>query len=187
MEITMNHHVFRPPANTPQRDPLPRPAGVACAPGINGNAAPAIEVLNQALTMARAVALRCAREYHMALRHRHPSLAAAALEHAYEVRRHSARIGTRIHELGGDVDRLANDIPPPGPVEPDACNLLIALIEDDLMAARSTLDSYREMADFVAPFDPSTHHMLKEIIVAEGEHTGDLAALLVKMAARPVQ
>src|SRR2546425_13296818 len=106
MEVTMNHHVFRPLAETLQRDPLPRLAGDAIEAETDGDAAPTVKVLNQALTMARSVALRCAREYHMALRHRHPQLAAAALEHAYEARRHSARIGARIRELGGDVDRL---------------------------------------------------------------------------------
>ena len=181
----MNHDVFRPPAETPQRDPLPQGAGVASAPAANGSLEPAITALNQALTMTRAAALRCSREYHMALRHRHPPLAAAALEHAYEVRRHSARIGARIRELGGDVDHSANDVPPPGEVEPEAINLLIAVIEDDLIAARDTLEAYREIADFVAPIDPPTHQLFEEIIAGEGERAGDLAALLVKMSSRP--
>ena len=40
------------------------------------------------------------------------------------------------------------------------------------------IDSYREIAAYFAPFDPTSRRMMEEILAAEEEHADDLADLL---------
>jgi bacterioferritin (cytochrome b1) len=141
-------------------------------------------MLNRALAMTRAMALRCEREYHTALRLHSPPLAGAALEHANDAGGHAHRIRERMRELGGEINQAAEIALPSQRTAREADNPLAAVIADDLSAARAALDGYREIAAFFAPFDPPTCQLLDQIIQGENERADDLAGLLDLASAR---
>ena len=58
---------------------------------------------------------------------------------------------------------------------------LIAMIEEDLVAERVAIDSYREMISYLANDDPTTRRMLEEILAMEEEHAEDLGSLLKEL------
>jgi bacterioferritin len=180
----MNHTAFQPVAQRLQHASPRRPPD-AGAPATASEMTTAIHVLNWVLAMTRVMALRCKREYHTALRLHSPSLAAAALEHANDVGAHAHRIRARIRELGGEVDQPADVSLPSQRVDLHGGNPLAAAIADDFSSARAALDDYREIAAFLAPFDPPTYRMLEQIIQGENERADDLAHLLAEASARP--
>ena len=53
------------------------------------------------------------------------------------------------------------------------------MIQEDLIAERIAIESYREMIAYLADHDPTTQWMLKEILADDEEHADDLASLLV--------
>lgn len=55
------------------------------------------------------------------------------------------------------------------------------MIEEDLIAERIAIESYREMVAYLAEHDPTTQRMLKQILAVEEEHAEDLASLLEDM------
>ena len=177
----MNNRALLTDAKPRQRDSLPRSEVINTA----ATAGTAIEVLNQVLATTRVIASRCEREYYMALRFHSPPLAAAALEHANDVCRHTQRVGERIRELGGTIDSPAGVSLAAGSDKAQTDDLLIAVIADDLAAVRAALDSYRERASFFARFDAPTHRLLEDIISDENARAGDLSVLFGEIVARP--
>jgi bacterioferritin len=55
------------------------------------------------------------------------------------------------------------------------------MIKEDLIAERVAIESYREMIAYLAEHDPTTQHMLKDILASEEEHADDLVSLLEGM------
>jgi bacterioferritin len=133
-------------------------------------------VLNQALRVAELAVLSCKREYHIALRHRCPPLAAAALEHANDSKLHADRIRQRIVELGGKPDA-----PPDGPhrsrIRSAQGDSVAATVTEHLIASRAAAESYSETAAFFAPFDDDTRKLMDDIATEERERGDDLARL----------
>jgi len=172
-------------ANALRRDSRPRGTGDAGAMGAAGNdgeTATTIKVLNQALTIARVVALRCRRQYFAALRGHSPALAAAALEHANDARVHAERISERIAELGGKSEVSPDPSAPLGPSEQRDGITLVAVISDHLAAERAAIESYREIAAVAVPSDPTTKRLIEDIVSGEEECASDLASLLDKVS-----
>jgi bacterioferritin len=52
------------------------------------------------------------------------------------------------------------------------------MIEEDLVAERIAIDSYREMINYLDNKDSTTRRMLEEILAVEEEHADDMASLL---------
>ena len=52
------------------------------------------------------------------------------------------------------------------------------MIRENLIAERIVIDSYREIAAYFAPFDPTSRVMIEEILSEEEEHADELADLL---------
>jgi len=55
---------------------------------------------------------------------------------------------------------------------------LMEMIQEDLMAERIAIDSYRDMIQYLDGDDPTTSMLLKQILAVEEEHADDLADLL---------
>ncbi len=60
-------------------------------------------------------------------------------------------------------------------------NILKAMIEEDLIAERIPIESYREMVAYLGDEDSTARRMLEEILASEEEHADDLSSLLVGM------
>ena len=58
---------------------------------------------------------------------------------------------------------------------------LTEMIQEDLVAERIAIDSYREMITYFGNDDPTSRRMLEEILAVEEEHADDLVSLLEKM------
>ena len=87
-------------------------------------------------------------------------------------------IAERINQLGGDPDfdpasYIKNTI-----TEYGSADNLIDMIEDDLVAERIVISSYRELIEWFGLKDPTTRFMFEKILKDEEEHANDLADLL---------
>ena len=59
---------------------------------------------------------------------------------------------------------------------------LAEMIQEDLVAERIAIDSYREMARYLGEDDPTTRRMLETILAVEEEHADDMVNLLEKIS-----
>ena len=55
------------------------------------------------------------------------------------------------------------------------------MIQEDLVAERIAIDSYREMINYFGNDDPTSRRMLEGILAVEEEHADDLVNLLDQM------
>lgn len=107
--------------------------------------------------------------------------------HAEEEQEHMERIAERVSQLGGKPDfdpatllaRSASEY-----VEGDD---LIDMIEENLVAERIAIDTYRAMIAFFGEADPTTRRLLEEILAKEEEHANDMHDLLVAHEGRPMR
>jgi bacterioferritin len=52
------------------------------------------------------------------------------------------------------------------------------MLEEDLVAERIAIDSYREIINYLGADDPTSRRLMEEILAKEEEHADDLASLL---------
>jgi bacterioferritin len=55
---------------------------------------------------------------------------------------------------------------------------LAAMIEENLVAERIAIDSYREIINYVGDRDTTTKRMLEQILAVEEEHAEDMKTLM---------
>jgi bacterioferritin len=67
-----------------------------------------------------------------------------------------------------------------------AGDTLAQMIQEDLVAERIAIDSYRDMIRYLGDQDPTTSDLLKQILAVEEEHADELADLLEGMPAQSV-
>jgi bacterioferritin len=143
-----------------------------------GDAQAVVRVLNDALATEIVCTLRYRRHYFMAKGLNAEAVKAEFLEHANEEQEHADRIAERIVQLGGEPDFDPQGLASRSHAEYVPGTSLVEMIKEDLVAERIAIDSYREIAQWVAPFDPVTRSMLEEILAKEEEHADELADLL---------
>jgi bacterioferritin len=143
-----------------------------------GNTETACKILNEALATEIVCVLRYKRHYFMAKGIHSGSVKAEFLQHAAEEQQHADRIAERIVQLGGSPNFSPNDLLSRSHSEYVEGTTLRDMIEEDLVAERVAIESYREIAGYFAPFDTTTRQMIEEIQAVEEEHADDLAELL---------
>lgn len=55
------------------------------------------------------------------------------------------------------------------------------MINEDLVAERVAVDSYREIIHYLSDKDPTTRRLMEEILAKEEEHADDMSNLLALM------
>jgi bacterioferritin len=55
------------------------------------------------------------------------------------------------------------------------------MIEENLIAERVAIDSYREMITYLGTHDPTTRRMIEEILAMEEEHADDMSSLVKEL------
>jgi bacterioferritin len=60
---------------------------------------------------------------------------------------------------------------------------LLDMIQEDLIAERIAVDSYREIIQYLGDNDSTTRRMIEEILAVEEKHADDMAALLKELPA----
>jgi len=143
-----------------------------------GDTRRACEILNEALATEIVCVLRYKRHYFTATGIHAGSVKTEFLEHAAEEQDHADRIAERIVQLGGEPNFSPGDLLSRSHSEYVEGTTLRDMIEEDLVAERIAIDSYREIAAYFAAFDPTTRRLIEEILAVEEEHADDLAELL---------
>ena len=140
-----------------------------------------IRILNEALATEIVCVLRYKRHYFMASGINAQGAATEFLEHANEEQQHADQIAERIVQLGGEPNFSPDGLSSRSHAEYVAGETLVDMIEEDLVAERIAIDSYREMVAYLENDDPTTRRMLEDILAMEERHADDLASLLEEM------
>lgn len=137
-----------------------------------------LKILNEALATEIVCVLRYRRHYFMASGIHAKGVAAEFLEHANEEQEHADMISTRIVQLGG-----APNLNPEGLLTRSHSQYvegqnLHEMLEENLVAERIAIDTYRDMISYLGEDDPTSRRMLEIILAVEEEHADDMGSLL---------
>lgn len=153
----------------------------AVTEGYSANRKTVLKVLNDALATEIICVLRYKRHYYMASGIHAKSIAAEFLEHANEEQGHADQIATRIVQLGGAPDFSPDRLSSRAHSEYSEGSDLVQMIEEDLVAERIAIDTYREIIQYLGNDDPTTRRMLETILASEEEHAEDLSTMLQQL------
>src|SRR5438477_7667273 len=150
----------------------------AVTAGYKGDVQQTISILNEALATEIVCVLRYMHHYFMATGVHGSSVADEFKEHADSEREHADAIAQRIQQLGGKPDFNPKSLLERSVSQYVEGETLGEMIREDLIAERIVIEVYQEMVRHFANNDPTTRHMIEEILADEEEHASDLADLL---------
>lgn len=137
-----------------------------------------VKILNEALATEIVCTLRYKHHYYMAHGLNAEVVAQEFLEHAQQEQDHADQIADRITQLGGSPNFSPDGILTRSHSEYVEGDTLKQMIEEDLVAERIAIDSYREVVQYLGDKDPTTRRMMEDILAVEEEHADDMASLL---------
>jgi bacterioferritin len=140
-----------------------------------------IKLLNEALATEIVCVLRYRRHYFMAAGINAESVAQEFLQHSNEEQGHADQISQRIVQLKGEPNLNPEGLLMRSHAEYVEGETLTEMIQEDLVAERIAIDSYREMITYFGNDDPTSRRMMEGILAVEEEHADDLVTLLEKM------
>ena len=140
-----------------------------------------VKLLNEALATELVCVLRYKRHYFMASGIHAEGVAAEFLEHANDEQGHADQIAQRIVQLKGEPNFNPEGLLMRSHAEYVEGTTLTDMIQEDLVAERIAIDSYREMINYFGNDDSTSRRMLEGILAVEEEHADDLVSLLEKM------
>jgi bacterioferritin len=155
----------------------------AVTPGYAADRDAVVNILNAALATEIVCQLRYKRHYFMADGIKADAAKAEFLEHANEEAQHADWIAERIVQLGGAPDFSPEGLATRSHAEYVAGTTLREMIEEDLVAERVAIESYREIVLYLGDRDPTTRRLMEKVLAAEEEHAEDLVSLLKGMSA----
>lgn len=138
-----------------------------------------LKLLNESLATEIVCVLRYRRHYFMARGIQAKTIADEFLLHANEELGHADQIAERIVQLGGEPDFSPDTLTWRSHSEYQAGASLIEMIEENLVAERIAIDSYREFIKYLGNQDSTTSDILKGILAVEEKHADELADMLV--------
>ena len=143
-----------------------------------GDVATTVKILNEAL----ATELVCI------LRYKYHAITAVGIdsegvkqefaEHANDEQEHADQIAERINQLGGKPNMNPEGLASRATTQYIEGDSLRSMIQENLVAERIAIETYREMIRFFANHDPTTRKMLESILAKEEEHANDMQDLL---------
>ncbi len=137
-----------------------------------------LKLLNEALATEIICVLRYKAHHYMASGINAKSVAAEFLEHANEEQAHADQIAERITQLDGTPNFAPDGLSARSHSEFVVPDDLAAMIEENLVAERIAIDSYREIINYIGDADTTTKRMLEEILAMEEEHAEDMKTLM---------
>ncbi len=137
-----------------------------------------LKLLNEALATEIVCMLRYRRHYFMADGIHAEPVAAEFLEHAQQELAHADNIAARIIQLRGEPNFSPDGLSARSHAEYVEGNSLREMIQENLVAERVAIESYREMVAYIGDKDPTTRRVLEDILAVEEEHADDLVSLL---------
>jgi bacterioferritin len=140
-----------------------------------------VRILNEALATEIVCWLRYRRHYFMA-KGIHAEVAASEfLQHSNQEAGHADLLAARIVQLRGEPDFAPDRLTAHSHAEYVEGRTLHEMLQEDLVAERIAIDSYRETIRYLGADDPTTRVVLEGILATEEEHADDLAGLLEGM------
>jgi len=140
----------------------------------------AYKLLNAALATEIMCVLRYRHHQIIATGIDRPQVATEFKEHGDDEERHMMMIAERINQLGGNPDFNPGTILARTATEYGTGSDLLKLVEEDLIAERIAIMTYRELINWFGSGDPTTRRMLEEILEDEEDHADDLSELMKK-------
>lgn len=137
-----------------------------------------LKLLNEALATEIVCYLRYKRHYYMAQGIHSQPVQVEFLEHANQEAEHADMLAERIIQLGGEPNFNPQGITERSHAEYVEGSDLLEMIEEDLVAERVAIDSYRAMIQFIGGGDSTSRRVLEAILAVEEEHAEDLLTLL---------
>ena len=137
-----------------------------------------LKLLNEALATEIICVLRYKAHAYMASGINAKSVAAEFMEHAGEEQQHADQIAGRITQLDGDPNFSPEGMQTRSHSEFVVPDDLAAMIEENLVAERIAIDSYREIINYVGDQDTTTKRLLEGILAMEEEHAEDMKTLM---------
>jgi bacterioferritin len=137
-----------------------------------------LKLLNEALATEIVCVLRYKAHYYLASGINAKSVAAEFLEHANEEQGHADRIAERITQLDGTPNFEPTGLATRSHAEFVVPDDLPSMIEENLVAERIAIDSYREIINYVGDRDTTTKRLMEEVLAQEEEHAEDMKTLM---------
>jgi bacterioferritin len=137
-----------------------------------------LKLLNEALATELVCVLRYKAHYFLASGINAKSVAAEFQEHADEEQQHADRIAERITQLDGTPNFSPDGLSTRSHAEFVVPDDLASMIEENLVAERIAIDSYREIINYVGDRDTTTKRLLEEVLAQEEEHAEDMKTLM---------
>ncbi len=150
----------------------------AVTPTYAANREVVLKMLNEALATEIVCVLRYKRHQFVANGIHSEPVAKEFAQHAMQEQEHADLIAARIIQLGGEPDFAPDRLAGRSHSEYTESKALSSMIQDNLVAERVAIDSYREMIRYLGDRDPTTRRMLEQILAVEEEHAKDMADLL---------
>jgi len=138
---------------------------------------------SEALATELVCVLRYKRHHFMASGIHAQSVGQEFLQHATEEQLHADQLAQRIVQLGGAPNFSPEGLLTRSHSEYVEGESLLDMIQEDLVAERIAIDSYREMIQYFGNDDPTTRRLMETILAVEEEHAEDLVSLLKKIGA----
>jgi len=135
-----------------------------------------VQLLNEALATELICVARYQRRADMSGSPPAETLRDEFQRHAHEEQGHVEQLIARIVQLGGEPDQrpaLPSDVSELTDLDTDA---LADMLEEDLIAERIAIESYREILCYVGSGDPTTRELLESILRVEIAHAEELSA-----------
>jgi bacterioferritin len=153
----------------------------AVTQGYHADRETVIKLLNQALATEIVCVLRYKYHYYMASGIHAQSVKAEFQEHAREEQEHADQLAERITQLDGKPDLNPQGLMTRSHSEYVEGASLVEMIEEDLVAERIAIDSYREIIQYLGEADPTSRRVMENILAKEEEHAEDLKTLLEEL------
>jgi bacterioferritin len=150
----------------------------AITEGYMGDPGHVITLLNEVLATEIICNLRYKNHYFLASGIHSESVAKEFLQHAQDEQEHANKVSKRIVQLNGKPNWNPHGLQSRAHAEYVEGENLIQMLEENLIAERIAIDTYREMIIYIGEKDPTTRRILEEILAQEEEHADDLANLL---------
>ena len=157
----------------------------AVTEGYSADRETVLRLLNEALATEIVCVLRYKRHYYMASGIHAQSVAAEFLAHANEEQVHADQIAQRIVQLGGAPNLSPEGLTSRAHSEYVEGETLVEMLEENLVAERIAIDTYRDIISYLGNDDPTTRRMIEEILAMEEEHADDIKTLLERVGSKP--
>ena len=140
-----------------------------------------LELLDAALATELVCMLRYRRHHFMARGAFAKPVADEFLVHSVQEQKHADWLAERIAQLGGSPDFAPQGLAGRSHAQYIEGATLADMIRENLVAERIAIDSYSEIARWLADGDITTRRMIESILAVEEEHADDLVNLLRQM------